>query len=145
MYLSWNTYSKLKILFCQNMFIDLLKCCVRISKLFLWPTIGEIKTVEVVKNGKVGNPDAYKTEVKCEKKDKFDKDGCGAVLAVTAQDLIMMYWHGTHFRHNYTAVRCPQCGKYNRVRDVPPLVWEKFNTVKNREKAIFDGFSESIY
>ncbi|HEY4474914.1 MAG TPA: hypothetical protein VJC06_03265 [Candidatus Paceibacterota bacterium] len=101
--------------------------------------------MEVVKDGKVGNPEEWKTEVICRKKDKFDEDGCGAVLSVTAKDLVMMYWHGTHFRHNYTAIRCPQCGKHNRIRDVPKLVWEKFNNVENRNKSISDGFSESIY
>jgi len=101
--------------------------------------------MEVIKDGKVGDPDNWSAEVVCEKKDKFDRDGCSAILAVTAEDLTMMYWHGTHFRHNYAAIMCPQCGKYNRVRDVPKPVWLKFNTIENREGSIFDGFSESIY
>ena len=101
--------------------------------------------MEVVKDGKVGNPDNWKIEVVCEKKDKFDKDGCGAILAVTAEDLVMMYWHGTHFRHYYSGIMCSQCGKYNKVRDVPRPVWIKFSTAENKDKAIFDGFSESIY
>lgn len=100
--------------------------------------------MDIVKDGKIGSPDNWQAEISCEKKDKLDKSGCGAVLSVTVKDLLMMYWHGTHFRHDYPAVRCPQCGKYNRA-EVPDLVWERFNTAKNRKKGIFDGFSESIY
>lgn len=99
--------------------------------------------MEVIRDGNIGNPDDWKTEVTCEKKGGSDKDGCDAVLSITAKDLIMMYWEGTHFRHDYPAIRCPQCGKYNSVK-VPDLVWEKFNTSKNRDESIFDGFSESI-
>ncbi len=124
--------------------MDLFFYYVKILKLFQF-TIQEVETVEVVKDGKVGNLDDWKVEVVCRKKDRFDKKGCGAVLVVNGQDLVMMYWHGTHFRHNYTAIKCSQCGKYNRVRDVPKPVWEKFNTTENRENAIFDGFNDSIY
>ncbi|MEK7561172.1 MAG: hypothetical protein AAB539_04445 [Patescibacteria group bacterium] len=99
--------------------------------------------MEIVKDGAIGNPDDWKAEVVCGAKDGMDKDGCGAVMSITAGDLVIMYWHGTHFRHDYPAVRCPQCGKYSRVK-IPTLVWEKLNTVKNRRKAIFDGFSEEI-
>jgi len=100
--------------------------------------------MEIVKDGNIGNPDDWKAEVKCDKNDKYDKDGCGAVLSIAAADLVMMYWYGSHFLHFYTAVRCPQCGKYNEVK-VPNLVWEKFNTAKNQNKAIFDGFSDEAH
>lgn len=41
--------------------------------------------MEVLKDGIIGNPNNWKTEVICEKKDKPDKDGCGAVLSITAK------------------------------------------------------------
>ena len=103
--------------------------------------------MQIVKDGEVGNPDKWKAEVTCEKKDKFDTNGCSAVLSIILKDMIMMYFEGTHFRHYYTAIKCPRCGKYNRVKDVPVPVLKKFgyDTARRRKSAIFDGFSESIY
>jgi len=99
--------------------------------------------MKVIKSGKVEKPENWKAKVTCKKKDELDSTGCGAVLTVTAKDLVMMYWHGTHSCHYYTAVKCPQCGKYNRAK-IPDSVWKEFNTATNRKKAIFDGFDESI-
>lgn len=98
--------------------------------------------MEVVKDGKVGNPENWKTVVSCSKKDAYDSVGCGAELEVRPNDLILMYFKGSHSNHYYTAVKCPQCGKYDRVRDVPKPIWEKIHTNANKAKAIFDGFSD---
>ena len=100
--------------------------------------------MKVIKDGKIGNPDNWQTKIVCEKKDRLDSEVCGAELEVTEKDLVMMYWHGTHFKHCYTAAKCPQCGKYNRVEEVPQPIWERFNTTRRRELAIFDGFTEEI-
>lgn len=99
----------------------------------------------MIKDGKIGYPANWKAEIACEKKDKFDKDGCGAVLRVTAKDLIMMYWKGTRVRRYYTSISCPQCGKHNRTGGVPHPVWKKFATNENIKNAIFDEFSEAAY
>lgn len=98
--------------------------------------------MKVIKPGNIGDLDnSWETEVVCEKKDRVDQIGCGAVLSITAQDLLMMHFFGAIFCHYYSAVRCPQCGKYNRVK-TPDLVWEKFNTAANQKKSIFDGFDD---
>ena len=98
--------------------------------------------MRIIKKGNVQKPKNWKAEVTCGKKDELDGDGCGAVLSVAAKDLVMMYWHGTHSRHYYTAIKCPECEKYNRV-DPPDPVLKQFNTATRRRKAIFDGFDES--
>ncbi len=102
--------------------------------------------MEVIKDGSIGPIENWSTEVTCEKQDKFDKkEHCGAILKVGMKDLILMYWEGTHFTHHYTGMKCPQCGKYNAVKHVPDSIWKKLNTAKARSKAVFDGFSESIW
>ena len=101
--------------------------------------------MKVLKDGEHGPPEDWSEELTCKKRDKYDKKGCGAVLQVTFEDLVMMYWHGTHFPHYYSAVKCPQCGKYNATKNLPNPLWVKFNTKARRRKAVFDGFSDSIY
>lgn len=101
--------------------------------------------MKIVTDGQLGDPAKWTTTVKCGKKDPPDTKGCGAEMEITATDLILMYWEGTHFTHHYAAVRCPQCGKYNRVKDVPEPIYDKLDTARNRRKAVFDGFSESIW
>jgi hypothetical protein len=102
--------------------------------------------MKVIKNGSAA-PDGlenWNTEVTCAKRDKFDSKGCGAVLEVTEEDLILMYWHGTHSAHHYSGMKCPQCGKYNAVENLPDPIWNRLNTKKRRAKSVFDGFSESL-
>lgn len=101
--------------------------------------------MKVVKSGMVPKPlilSAWKASITCEKKDTPDSKGCGAILEVEAKDLIMMYWKGSHFDHHYAAVKCPCCDKYNRVKEFPDALWQKFSTAERRAKAIFDGFSD---
>src|SRR3989338_6617129 len=101
--------------------------------------------MKVVKTGTVTKPPAmsdWTASVTCEKKDKPDTNGCGAILEVKATDLIMMYWKGSHFDHHYAAVKCLCCNKYNKAKELPYALWEKFNTAERRAKAIFDGFSD---
>lgn len=102
--------------------------------------------MKVIKNGSVvpGGIDNWKVEVTCHQRIKREKEGCGAVLEVAKKDLVMMHWFGTHFQHWYTAVRCPQCGKYNAV-DVPDPIWQRFNTKKRRARSVFDGVDDSIW
>ena len=97
--------------------------------------------MKVIKKGKVEERKNWK-KVTCQKDDKYDKEeGCGAILSVTVKDLVMMFFRGTHYRHYYTAIKCPQCGKHNRVM-LPDSIWRKLNTEENRSKALFDGFSD---
>lgn len=96
--------------------------------------------MEVVKEGSVPEVVDWNNEIVCEKKDKHDTDGCGAVLKITADDLCVMYWKGTHSHKYYTAMRCPRCRKFNRVLNVPANVLEKVSTPRARKYAIFDGF-----
>jgi len=85
----------------------------------------------------------WRVDKTCESDDEHDKrTPCGAVLSVKAKDLSLRYWKGSHFNHFYTVVRCPLCGKVNRVRNVPDLVVEKTRTPRNMEQAEFDGFSD---
>lgn len=96
--------------------------------------------MEVLKQGSAPLPEAWSTTLTCSKADEHDqKDGCGAELKVGRDDLVLMYFRGSHFRHYYTAVLCPCCNKYNRVHP-PETVWKPLHTPENKEKAIFDGF-----
>jgi len=101
--------------------------------------------MKILKSGSFKDPEKWRATVTCMKKDKFDTSGCRAKMEIDMRDLFLMYWEGTHFQHHYTAVRCPQCGKYNRVRNVPDYVLEKVWTCEAKRAAVFDGFSESIY
>lgn len=98
--------------------------------------------MKVVSKGAVDSEN-WKASVICHKRDKPDREGCGAVLEVTKADLEMLFWRGSHFPHYYAAVKCPMCGKHNVPKNIPKPVWEKFNTDKNRIKAVFDGFSDA--
>ena len=101
--------------------------------------------MKVVKDGKIGDLKNWKMKLVCEKKDKYDeKEGCGAELEITKADILIMYWHGTHFPHYYSAVKCPQCGKYIETGGIPKPLWEELATPKNKADAIFDGFSQEI-
>lgn len=100
----------------------------------------------VKKEGKVPrNPRSWRTDITCEKKDQYDENGCGAIFEIREEDLKILYWHGTHFRHYYTATECPCCLKYNRVFSLPQNILRRVDTKENRKNAIFDGLSESIY
>ncbi len=82
----------------------------------------------------------WKTNVRCGKDDKSDRsEPCGALFEVKADDLLHRYWLGTHSSHSYTAVRCPECGKINRVREVPEIV---FRYALSRKEAVWDGFED---
>lgn len=100
--------------------------------------------MKVLKHGKIGDLAHWKTVVSCGKKDAYDEVGCGAELEIAKEDLVLMYWHGTHFPHYYGAVKCPQCGKYNKVKDIPDSTWGEVATPKNKKGAKFDGFSEEL-
>lgn len=103
--------------------------------------------MKVIKDGKIGKLEDWKSKITCCKQVSSidDLDGCGALLEITTKDLVLMKWYGTHFCHHYSAVRCSQCGNYNAVKDLPQPLWEALNTDENRAKAIFNGHDESIY
>ena len=99
--------------------------------------------MKVLKEGSVA--EIWTAEVTCAKSDKLDKEeSCGAVLEVFEEDLVVRYWKGTHFTHHYAAIKCPRCGKYTAVKNVPISVRERVLVAK-KKNATFDGFSESIY
>ena len=96
----------------------------------------------VKKEGKV--PFHWKAEVTCKgPKGTEDQKGCGAVLEIGEKDLVLRHWFGTHFRHDYAAIKCPCCGVYTGL-EVPDSVWERLDTAKNRKKSTFDGFDDRI-
>lgn len=97
--------------------------------------------VEVIREGNV--PVVFEEEVTCARyfKDRNDSDGCGVVLRVREEDLVLRYYFGSHFKHYYAAVKCPRCGKYTRVPITKP-VWERVNTDENCKKSTFDGFDD---
>ena len=71
--------------------------------------------MRVLEDSSVSTPEEWHVGVRCGAKDKYDAEGCGALLEVQMEDLFVAYWHGTHFAHYYTATRCPLCLKLNRV------------------------------
>lgn len=94
--------------------------------------------MKVLKDGKFGKD--WKTVVKCEGVKSMNSTGCGAELEVESKDLVPMLWYGTHFAHKYAGVKCPQCGVYSAVKDVPDSVWSKAKS----KKAVFDGTDQSL-
>lgn len=103
--------------------------------------------MKVVKDGKYGeelkiDPATWQATASCLKTDEYDKEGCGAEMEVAFKDLVLMYWRGTHFRHYYIAIRCPQCEKYNKII-VPVPIWNKIFSDDNKKMAIFDGFADN--
>jgi len=70
--------------------------------------------------------------------------GCGAIIEISEKDLAVMYWYGTHFKHEYFAFQCPCCHKYNSVGQVPDRIFNRFTLRKAFKKAIFDGFDDRI-
>lgn len=104
--------------------------------------------MKVAKEGNVPDAKDWEIVTLCSKKDKYDTEGCGAKLEeIREQDLVLMYFKGSHVNHYYSAVRCPRCGKYNRVGNtpetkLPQTIWERLDTDKNERAAIFDGFSD---
>jgi hypothetical protein len=103
--------------------------------------------MEVVKVGDVPSAADWSAEVICKKEEPVKGangtkpgGGCEAVLKVAEGDLVLMSWYGTHCLHHYSAVRCPNCGKYTHV-DIPEPMWERLRMTKT---AIPDGFDDSI-
>ena len=97
--------------------------------------------MKVLKDGSVGDPAYWKRKVVCEKFDEYDKEGCGAELEIGEKDLVHMYFEGEYFPHSYAAIKCPQCGKYTRVNDVPDPIWQKVKKIT----AMFDGWKNGTF
>jgi hypothetical protein len=100
--------------------------------------------MKIKEHGKHGDLENWSLEVTCAKdcRERGEGCGCGAVLEIGAADLCLMKWYGTHFAHYYAAVRCPECGSYLEVKDVPEPVWEVL--LKDKSKAVFDGVDDRI-
>jgi len=94
--------------------------------------------MKVLKTGSVPAENGWNASITCEKKDKVDGNGCSAILNVKVKDLLHYFWRGTHFAHSYPAIKCPLCGKINRVENVPVPVKEKLF----KKSATFDGFED---
>lgn len=58
------------------------------------------------------DPNAWKKAV-CHKRDKYDSDGCKAELSLEYNDLIVLFWKGSHFPHFYSGYICPACDGKN--------------------------------
>jgi hypothetical protein len=84
----------------------------------------------------------WKGYVSCGKHHDYEKQGCGAVMEVEEEDLILMYWEDGSSEHFYPAVRCPLCGKYNEAKDVTKSVFERMVDSLKKGKALFDGYSQ---
>ncbi len=98
--------------------------------------------MEILQEGTVPAPELWHEEVTCKADDKHDtEEKCGAVLKITAADLVLRYYKGSHFNHYYTAIRCPRCLKWSRVFP-PEVVWRPLHSDENRAKAMFDGFGD---
>lgn len=104
--------------------------------------------MKVITQGGVPSAENWSAQIICKKEEPMKGahgtrpgGGCEAVLEVTKDDLVLMSSHGTHFLHHYSAVRCPNCGKYTAV-DIPDPMWEELRKTK---KAIPDGFDDNVY
>ena len=84
----------------------------------------------------------WKGYVSCGKHHDHEKHGCGAVMEVEEEDLILMYWEDGSSEHFYPAVRCPLCGKYNEAKGVPESVCERMVDSLKKGKTVFDGHSQ---
>lgn len=69
--------------------------------------------------------------------------GCEAKIEINEKDLVVMYWYGTHFKHQYFAFQCPCCHKFNPVEKVPEKIVKQLDK-KIFETKIFDGFDDRI-
>ncbi len=98
--------------------------------------------MEIIKHGNSGVVEDWRADVTCEQFDQYDREGCGAVLSINAEDLVLRYFKGTHFRHDYTAIQCPECDKHTRVRGVPRSVLKLVRTEEAIAAATFDGFQD---
>jgi hypothetical protein len=85
----------------------------------------------------------WKGYVSCEKHHDHEREGCGAVMEVEEGDLILMYWEDRSLEHFYPAVRCPLCGKYTEVKNVPMAVFERTVDSLKKGKTVFDGYSQT--
>ncbi len=98
--------------------------------------------VRITREGTV--PIEFKATTVCKGLKKGNR-GCGAQMEFVERDLKLVWWHGTHFKHYYAAVKCPACGVFTATKEIPQIVWERINTEKNKREATFDGHNDSIY
>lgn len=96
------------------------------------------------KKGTGKNEAFWFKKVRCVDEKKFAvcerKEGCGAEMEIRSDELELLYYFGTHFRHDYAAFKCPCCGKYSSAGNVPAEVWGRVS----KRIGVFDGFDDRI-
>ncbi|MCX5735228.1 MAG: hypothetical protein NTW68_13005 [candidate division NC10 bacterium] len=97
--------------------------------------------MRLLKAGGTENLKNWKGYVTCDKKNEHDGKGCGTVMEIEERDLGLMYWEDASSQHYYVAVRCPECGKHNIVRNVPNSILVRMVDSMNRGGSRFDGYS----
>jgi len=97
--------------------------------------------MRLLKVGGAENLKNWKGYVTCDKKNDHDRKGCGTVMEIEEGDLGLMYWEDGSSQHYYVAVRCPECGKHNNVRNVPNSILVRMVDSMNRGGSGFDGYS----
>ncbi len=98
--------------------------------------------MEVIEHGSMPVAEEWREDIICQKFDEYDTVGCDAELRIEASDLVLRYFKGTHFRHYYTAIQCPECNKFTRVQNIPSTILEVAYTGEKRTAATFDGFED---
>ncbi|QQR77726.1 MAG: hypothetical protein IPJ67_01080 [Candidatus Moraniibacteriota bacterium] len=96
---------------------------------------------QVITEGSVPSPEEWSTQIKCIGSGSDESKGCGAILKVTKDDVVLMKWYGTHFKHHYPATQCPRCLKYTYIKELPDTIWKP---LLKKGKAIFDGVDDRI-
>ena len=97
--------------------------------------------MRVLMVGGVESRKNWKGYITCAKRTDHDRNGCGAVLEVEEVDLSLMYWEDRSTQHYYVAVRCPECGKANEVKNVPETILGRLIDSMEHGRSLFDGYS----
>ena len=104
--------------------------------------------MEVVRDGNINDLENWREQITCQENYKWDTiQGCHAVLEVTSLDagnFSLMYWFGRHEEKNYyPVVKCPRCGKYIKVTNIPGSIREELYNEQNKQNATFDGYYDT--
>lgn len=113
-----------------------------------WQNSLKENAMRVIRNGKTLKEvslEDWRAKIVCKKVGdiKTDPKGCRTVLEVGFEDLLLLHYFGTHFKHKYAGVKCPNCQKYNAVGSLPDNLWKDL-VRRKRGRSIFDGFDDRI-
>lgn len=103
--------------------------------------------VKVLQDGQFGdNFSLWKQEVTCMGRHRAPAlgGGCGAKLEVCYSDLQLAKFRGGHFFDYYCVAKCPQCGTFTRVANMPKQLFTSLNTPANQKKAVSTGLDERV-